>query len=164
MNYVVVLLLLAKDDLVAEALLHLNRPGGRPLFEDEINPEWAEVYAAIKWMELPDRIKRDERFLLMQWHSVERSVQAYISWLEKAGASVLFDYACGEIASDDECLLEDDDDQDLGVYHIRVNNQMERLTSSNLKTLLQNCRFDWNDDSKLNVQNIVEHIKLDNKK
>lgn len=164
MNYVVSLLLQASNKLVAEALQHLNGPGGRPLFEDEIRPDWVEVYSAIKWMEPPDKLERDGLYLIMEWYEVERSAKAYISWLEKAGAIVLLDFACGEIASDDECLHEEDDDQDLGVYHLRVNNQMERLTSLNLNALLPKCQFDWQDNSEMNVQNIINHIKHDNNK
>ena len=159
MNYVVSLLLRAGEETIAEALQQLNVPGGRPMFEDEINPEWTEVYAAIKWMELPDTLERDGLHLLMEWHEVERSVQAYVSWLEKAGAIVLFDYACGEIASDDECLLEDDDDQDFGIFHLRVHDQMKRLTKSNLNKLLPKYPFEWVDDSRLNARKIIGHIK-----
>ena len=160
MNYVVSLLLRADTEPVALALQQLNVLGGRPLFEDEINPEWAEVYSAIKWMELPDEVERHGLYLHMKWREVERSAKAYILWLEKAGAGVLFDYASGETASDDEGLLEDDDDEDFGVYHLKVNGQMKRLTRSNLKTLLPDCPFEWSEDPGMNVRNIMNHIRL----
>jgi len=159
MNYVVSLLLRAGNELIALALQHLNEPGGRPLFEDEIKPEWAEVYAAIKWMEPPAKTERDDLYIFMEWREVERSAQAYISWLEKAGAVVIFDYACGEIASDDEGLLEDDEDQDFGIYHLRIEDHMERLTQSNLKNLLPECRLEWKEDPELNIRNITNYIR-----
>lgn len=159
MNYVVGLLVFAPTDLVGDSLQHLLPAIGRPLFEDEIVPEWSRVYDVIKTTQPPDSLVRREAYILLKWSDVEWSVGRYESKIEDTGGICVFDYAIGETAADDELINENSVECDECIFHLRVSNRMCRLDYSNVYRYLPDFNRGWSEDYEINADNIIEFIE-----
>jgi hypothetical protein len=159
MNYVVGLLVLAPTNLLNESLHQLIPAKGRPLFEDEIAPEWSHVYDAIKTMEPPDSMVSRGKYFFLRWRCVEWSVSRYSSKLKNAGAICVFDYVVGETAADEELIDENSPEQDECIFHLRVDNTLRRLENSNCRRYLVGFSHDWSSDYEINAGNIIDYIE-----
>lgn len=149
MNLVVSLLVGAKDIRVIEALSVMLPDDGRPVFADDVKPEWSDVYLAIELLRTPDTLIRYGNHLFVEWFETDYSAATYCRTLERAGASVTLSFMSGDEATSDE-------NEDY--YFIRVGDELKPLNAQNIATLLPQSGLQWNEDAKQNVQQLVTYL------
>lgn len=155
MNLVVSILMHSQDDRIIEALASLLPASGRPIFADEVNPEWEDVYEAIELLLAPDELEHKGRYIFAQWFEVPYSAQSILNTCQKAGADIVFVHSSEEPAAADENSGEDDLQ---GYCYLKVGEQLKPLTSANIADLLPRSGLQWNYDLDRNVQQIVNYL------
>lgn len=155
MNLVVSILMHSQDDRIIEALASLLPASGRPIFADEVNPDWQDVYGAIELLLPPDELVHKGRYIFAQWFEVPYSALSILNTCQKAGADIVFVHSSEEPAAADENSGEDDLQ---GYCYLKVGEQLKPLTSANIADLLPRSGLQWNYDLDRNVQQIVNYL------
>jgi len=149
MNLVVSLLIIAQEQRVINALAALLPGEGRPVFFDEIKPEWTDVYLTIELLRPPDNMIRYDNQLFVEWYETDYSASTFRKVLEQAGATVRFSFMTGDEATSGE---------DESSYLVRVGSEFKQLNARNMDLLLPESSLGWSDDVNTNVQQLVNYL------
>jgi hypothetical protein len=150
MNLAVSLLVCAEDQRVIDALIALLPGDGRPVFSDEVNPDWMDVYLAIELVRPPDTLTSFDDQLFIKWYETDYSDTTYRRVLERAGATVRFSHMIGDSAISGEL--------DENIYFVRVGDELKPLNEQNLDVLLPHSGLQWKEDARQNVQQLVNYL------
>lgn len=155
MNLVVSLLLEVPEVLTREALVALLPSKGRPIFSDEVKPEWQAVYKSIELLFPPDEMKQLGSYILVQWWETHYSPSAFRAEFENIGAQIIFTHSSGDALSAD---LGSGEDSMEGYYFVKVGNQLQSLTKNNISQLLPDSGLKWLNDVDSNTQQITDYL------
>ncbi len=155
MNLVVSLLLNVPDLLTYEALVTLLPSKGRPIFADEVKPEWQAVYQNIELLFPPDEIKQQGQFIFVQWWETNYSAGTLKIELENAGAEVVFVHSSGDALSADPGSGEDSME---GYYFLKVEGKLQQLAANSITKLLPQSDLKWLNDVDNNTQQVVDYL------
>lgn len=158
MNLSITLLLSSADETVLLALESMLPARGRPLFEEDVEPSWLEIYLAIELLEPPAELKQKGKYLSLNWQETEHAAITLMNCFKRLDCSVLFVHSLdGEgdaIASD----IHPEDDGLNGEYQLNVDGVMQALNKKTIKSLLPDYTLPWYGNFEGDVAGVVEYL------
>jgi hypothetical protein len=156
MNPTITLLLYADDQILLTGVETMLPSSGRPLFEEDVEPKWFDLYKSIELLEPTSALKRIGHLILLEWNETNHAVVTLKNTFVKIGFTVKFIHAIeGDPAAADQYSSEDDFN---GQYLFNVDGELKHLSRANVKVLLSNYPNAWVDDFEENVPKLTEHL------
>lgn len=138
----VTVLLHVPNDELRLSIMTLMTPEGRPLFDDEVKPQWKDVYESVRYLFPPDTLEEVGSYIRLSWYETNYTLEGVLPSLKKTGATVRFMHAVGDALSADPGSGQDSYD---GYFYLNDEaGEVKSLTSDNVANLLPDCKIKWN--------------------